>query len=500
MRRGVSLFMALLCSIICLRAQDDAPVKHASVTAYLQTLLAEPVDTINLRVDRLIDSVGMRQPALQPKVAGLCFDFFTSSPVMGHEAVAVHIADEWFLNGKLKPENESILPLVRTFAEFNRNSLVGMPAPALTMEGIDGIPVEIRELQGTAKVLFFYDTECSTCRREAPLLADLARNYSGGQLTIVAIYTQGNREAWEAFASETFGGIDNPSVTFHHLWDPEAETGYHLKYGVISTPMMFLLDSQNTIVGRGLDCTALARMLDIRNAERLQYYNLFDQVFNSIDTLWYEDVEGIVDALAARTRENPKLYTELMEHLFDYLRSTTYHPKQRGAIYLAEKYIAREPEYWSPEFFERTVHALAMASLNPVDSPATQLTLQNRCGRNVKMLDHKHYYTVVFFHLLDCKECQAQLAQLEQLRADLWDIDVKVVLVYVGEQQQEWKEFVKKQLPSHWTYLNDFKHTSNMRALYDLETVPHLYLINKEGTVVAKDITPYDLQQLIPFL
>lgn len=500
MRRSVTLMLALLCSIICLRAQDDGTVKHKSVTAYLQTLLAEPVDTINVRVDRLIDSVGIQQPELQSKVAGMCFDFFTESPVMGHEAVAVHVADEWFLNGRLKPENEGILPLVRTFAEFNRSSLVGKDAPALTMEGIDGIPVEIRELEGSAKVLFFYDTECSTCRREAPLLADLAHNYSGGPLTIVAIYTQGDREAWERFVGETFGDIDNPAVTFCHLWDPEAGTGYHMKYGVLSTPMMFLLDSQNKIAGRGLDCSALARMLDIRNTEKQQYYNLFDNVFNSIDTLWYEDVEGIVDALAARTRANPPLYTELMEHLFDYLRSSTYHPKQQGAIYLAEKYIAREPEYWSQEFFDRTVHALAKASLNPVDSPATQLILQNRCGRDVKMLDNKHYYTVLFFHLLDCKECQLQLAQLERLRAALWDIDVKVVLIYVGEQKEEWKKFVRKQWPSHWKYLNDFKNTSNMRALYDLETVPHLYLINKEGIVVAKDITPYDLQQLIPFL
>ena len=105
MRRILLIFLALL-TFVTARAQE-----HASVTAYLQTLLEEPVDTIDLRVDRLIDSVGRQHPDLQSKVAGIAFDFFTASPIMGHEAVAIHIADNWFLNNKLKLENEEMYPV-----------------------------------------------------------------------------------------------------------------------------------------------------------------------------------------------------------------------------------------------------------------------------------------------------------------------------------------------------------------------------------------------------
>jgi len=497
--RRILASLLLLLGLWTAAAQEPVNT-HASVTAYLQTLLAEPVDTINLRVDRLIDSVGRQQPDLQSKVAGIAFDFFTDSPVMGHEAVAVHIADNWFLNQRLQLENESLYPLIYTFAEFNRSSLVGADAPALQMQSIDSIPVQIREAPSTYKVLFFYDTDCSTCRREAPLLADLARNYQGEPLTLFAIYTQADRAAWEAYVAEVFSDIQNPAVEVVHVWDPEAASGFHKKYAVLSTPMLFLLDSQNTILGRGLDCDALAQLLQIQQTEVQQYRRLFDNVFGSFDPLSIENVEGIADAFADRVQGNPKLYAEVFLQLFNYLRSSDNFAKQQGALYVAEKYIAAEPDYWSPEFLERTVYALAKARLNPVGARATQLYLQKKCGKTVPMYDRKHWYTLVFFHLLDCEQCQREIAQLQAMNDQFYDLDIRVVMVYVGHNEEAWKKYVRRQQPSRWTFLNDFKGTSDMRMRYDLDYVPHLYLLDQQGTVVAKDIRALELLELLPLL
>ena len=499
MRRtiAIGLLFVALCSAV---AQEPA-TSHPSVTAYLQTLLEKPVDTINVCVDRLIDSVGRQQPELQSKVAGIAFDFFTDSPVMGHEAVAVHIADNWFLNNRLKLENEELYPILYTYAEFNRSSLIGAPAPPLVMEDPTGMSTDIRALNAEHKILFFYDTDCATCRREAPLLADLVRNYRGESLILFAIYTQSDKNAWESYIADTFGEIANPDVTVVHLWDPEAATGFHKKYAVLSTPMLFLLDSQNIIRGRGLDCEALALMLSQDNALALQYKHLFDNVFSSFNPLDIETVEGLIDAFGDKTVHDPALHTELFLHLFNYLRTSDAYPKQQGALYLAEKYIAANPDIWSKEFVEKTIHALAQARLNPVGAKATQLTLQNKRGKHVPMIQkRKHYGTVIFFHLVDCQQCQKEFEALKKLRSDLYETDIQVVMVYVGEEQDTWRKFVRKQWPSRWKFLNDFEHSSNMRALYDLEYVPHLYLLDENGVIIAKDIQVSELKELLPLL
>lgn len=491
----LTLFLALWTA----NAQETFTT-HSSVTRYLQTLLEKPVGAINQDVDRLIDSVGIQHPELQSKVAGIAFDFFTDSPVMGHEAVAVHIADNWFLNDRLKLENESLYPLIRTYVEFNRSSLVGADAPELVMESIDSLRVSVRETESPYKVLFFYDTDCSTCRREAPLLADLVRNYHGEHLTLFAIYTQGNRDAWESYVREVFSDIQNPDVSVVHLWDPEAETGFHQKYAVLSTPMLFLLDQQNTILGRRLDAEALSQMLEIENAQALQYKQLFDNVFNTFEPLSVPDVEGIIDTFAEKTFNNKRLFCEVLLNLFNYLRTSDKFVKQQGALYLAEKYIVAEPDYWSQEFLSSTLHALAKARLNPAGSKATQLTLQNKCGRKKQLFNGKHWYTLVFFHLIDCAQCQKEIAELNRLKPEMYDMDMQVVMVYVGEDKDKWKQFVREQQPCRWTFLNDFKNTSKMRLLYDLEYVPHLYLLDANGVIIAKDISAFELRDLLPSL
>lgn len=499
MRIRPILIILLLAAVLQTAAAQDSLRVHSSVTEYLQSISGQSVGLINQRVDELIDSVGRVDPAHQSAVAGMAFDFFTASPVMGHEAVAVHIADNWFLNQRLKLENEELYPVLYTYAEFNRSSLVGKPAPALRMESIDGVLTDVRSLPASEKVLFFYDTECSTCRREAPLLADLLRHYSGKPLTFEAIYTQGDRAAWESYVAETFAGIDNPDVTVVHLWDPEAATGFHKLYGVLSTPMLFLLDGQNIIRGRNLDSEALARMLQIDNADAIKYKQLFDNVFSSFNPLLYTDVEGLIDAFAQRTYPNRNLFVELFTHLFDYLRNSDSFPKQQGALYLAEKYIAGEPDRWSEEFLNRTVHALALARLNPVGAKATNLQLRNKRGKLVDLLDEKHFYTLVIFHLIDCRQCQEELAYLRKLMPELRECDIRVKLVYVGHDQEAWRKFVKK-MPCRWTCLQDFAGSSDMRSLYDLEFVPHLYLIDSTGVIIAKDIRVAELQELIHLL
>ena len=368
------------------------------------------------------------------------------------------------------------------------------------METIDSLRVEIRNVPSACKVLFFYDTECSTCRRQAPLLADLARNYHGESLTLFAIYTQGDRQAWENYVRETFSGIDNPDVTVVHLWDPEAETGYHKKYAVLSTPMLFLTDSQNKIVGRGLDADALAQMLDIRNAQVLQYNRLFDNIFSQFEPLTFASVQGLTDALHQRTAANPDLHTEMMVNLFNYLRTSETLPKQQGALYLAEQYIAADPDSWSPEFLDRIIHALAQARLNPVGSVATNLVLHDRCDRARLMFDGRHYGTLVFFHLIDCRQCQQEIQALRKLKPALLDADIQVVMVYVGEKKDRWKKFVRKEMPSRWKFYADFDRVSGMRDSYDLEYVPHLYLLDENGVIIAKDIKVSELKEILPLL
>ena len=73
-------------------------------------------------------------------------------------------------------------------------------------------------------------------------------------------------------------------------------------------------------------------------------------------------------------------------------------------------------------------------------------------------------------------------------------------MVYVGQQQDRWKKFVRKEMPCRWKFLADFDNVSDMLERYDLEYVPHLYLLDENGVIIAKDIKVSELKEILPLL
>ena len=67
--------------------------------------------------------------------------------------------------------------------------------------------------------------------------------------------------------------------------------------------------------------------------------------------------------------------------------------------------------------------------------------------------------------------------------------------VSLDDKKNEWLEAIRKDgLP--WTQVSDLKGWKNEAAkLYGVEGIPMNYLINKEGTIVAKGLRGPDLEK-----
>lgn len=491
--KRLCLTVALLTALILPSERASAQTVHSSVISFFESLQLSPPDTIEAKVFSLIDLSKSEGSHVQSTIAGMAFDFFSKSNVMGVEKVAVDVARKYFLSGELQWEGSSTLAALEYYVQFNELSQIGCPAPDLWMESITGEWISLRGLTSGRTVLFFYSAQCSTCRKNTEELVSLLASYDGDPLTVVAVFSESDRNVWEKYVEEHFRMAENSKVTFVHLWDPEAQTGFHKKYAVMTTPQLYLLDQQNVIIGRKLTVNALGQMLDNAVTEDRQYSHLFDRIFKSLEPLQEGDAARVTDALAQKSgiggpSVDSILFLESMQALFQYLRFSEDAELQNGAIYLAENYIVARPEFWSEEFVSRIAHQLAQQKLNPVDSKATNLVLKDEKGRRRSLLNFKrHRYNIVLFHLVGCRECNEMIDSLVRHRMLLYGLNTGVTLVYAGESESEWKEFVKSH-PRTWRYLHDPDGESLMRTLYDLEYVPHIYLLDENNIIVAKDI------------
>ena len=494
MLRRVITAVALFVCTLMLRAQEAGNV-YDSLHSWLEAVSTMPVDSINARCDALIASAP--DDDARARIAGIAFDYFMQSPVMGAEGVSVYIADNYFLNKRLKWPSEESFPNLYTFAEFNRLSLLGMQAQPLTLESLEGETVDVRQATGGCKILYFYEDKCATCARQTPLLTALLKEYDGlSPLTLYAVYTQSDRTAWAKYAYANFHGIDNPKVQIYNLWDPEGTSEFHKKYSVLSTPGLLLLDADNRIVGRKLDVEALTQLLGRQESFTASLYSLLDAVRDNIglDTLAMADVcKSFDERLAGDT----PLYRETFLGIYNYLRGQGDYEALLSAAMLADEYILARPDVWSSELYAQTAEALRRFRLNPVGEKAADVTLKTRCGRNRSLLCYSgKKYAVLFFHLVSCSDCAAWRGQLLAMKKLLKKSGAKVTAVYVGPDRDEWKESLRS-TGCFWRDLAADWPDSELYEKYDVSTVPRIYLLDASGVVIAKDIDPVALAKLL---
>ncbi len=398
---------------------------------YFKMLEPETIEVKNRECDTLI--VSAKDSALRRHIALKIYEHYLESPVMGDEAVAVHLTDRWFATRLIDMGGEQILLNAKIYADFNRQSLLGMKAPVIGMETPDGVRVTVGGRSGRYKVLFFFDTDCSKCRLETALLRSKL-NQRNWPVDIYAIYTGADAASWEEWRSRKFT-VTAPRTTVTHLWDPEVESDFQMKYGVIQTPRMFLLDKSGTIVGRGLDTSALDRLLGIFLSDAPYEYGgtasaaLLDKLFGSYDKLEPRTVTEVAKILEDRTlsKGDTTFFKHLEGDLLYWLLSRRDEGCREGTVPFIDEYVLSRPDIWNTADDTLKVVGLArmmneLLSRTPVGSRIPKM--KGIAGWNAL----RRRGGFILFHSRGCPVCRRELAAADSLGLRVLDVDVDGIL------------------------------------------------------------------------
>lgn len=334
-------------------AQLDSTVREAldkKLSEYFAAIDRAGTDVQKEECDFLIETC--TDSLMRQHVALTVYDHYVSSKVMGAEAVAVHIFDKWFATGKVSMRNSSELLAARMFAEFNRQSLIGNKAPILQMYDIEQTPKTLfDESSGRYTVLYFYDTSCATCKVQTILLRNILQE-EDYPVDFIAVYAADNKTEWEKYIDEQFA-LELSRTKMTHLWDPELDSDFLRKYGVLQTPRMFLISPDGTILGRGLDAPALAMMLDSVFAEvEIEYgsdesIELYDAIFGETYPS-KEDVVTISDYIKASTLDkgDTLMFRQMTGDLMYYLALQRGEGFKEGMDELIQNKILSRSDVW----------------------------------------------------------------------------------------------------------------------------------------------------------
>ncbi len=353
-KRWLATLVGLVWAVVAW-AQDPYPELGARLKEYFTALEGENTAVQSAECDYLIGSA--QDSLVRQYVALTIYDHYFHSPVMGEEAVALHVARKWFLSGEVPMRSPEDLFAAQLWVTFNQSSLIGEPAPVLSLLDSTGGKVRVPAPEGYS-VLYFYDVSCASCKVETPRLRRLVQE-EAYPLSVFAIYVGASETEWAAYRASF------PEVT--HLWDPEISSDWQRLYGVLQTPRLFLVDPSGTIVGRGLDTPALRLLLE-KAFEPSEYVygqeeNMaqYEALFSSYgDSLQVSDILDLADYMTLRTfgEGNVEAFKHVIGDLLYYISSQKTEVFREAATPFVEKYIEID-RVWTGENDKAQVVSLA---------------------------------------------------------------------------------------------------------------------------------------------
>ncbi len=460
------------------------------IVSYFKSIEYNHTDSVIANIERLI---GHSPDNLKPLIASEAFKYFSKPAVMGQESVAFHIAQEYFLNGRLNLPYKGLDFEMKTFIMLNGKSLVGMEAQDLPMQDTSGAQVSLQELipQAEYTILYFYTDDCSTCKIETPKLVDFVNEYGNGTINVFAVYTQDYTDRWKSYVKENFR-IYNPFVNWTNAADLQFESGFHLLYNVISTPQIYLINNQGIIIGRDLTVKSLKELIARLKASQDDLHLFFNNFFGGRDN--YTEVCEAIERFYTNCRNNPELFREIFSELYIFFKYSKEHLLKEGAIYLAENYILGKAEHWNGEYVKRTANELEILVKNSPGMVIEDFEAIDSCNRKLNLHSIESGHKVLCLYNSECNGCLPSVNELNDIHNSASEKNIAFIAADISKKRENWEYYVTN---NNLKWLNLWVVNEDLHKKYNLGSLPSIYLLDKSNRVIARNLTPNELEKIL---
>lgn len=258
--------------------QDDrlvnAPIFHTKLKYYFDKLVLQIPDSVNAATDELLSQIPDTTD-MYKYVANWVINTYNKSKIMGMDAVFVHMANNYYLNGKAFWATEEDKEKIKETVEKISPTLLGKKAPFLSLADTNGKFYKLYDVEAPYTVLYFWDSGCGHCKKETPKLKELYEStLKAAGIKVYAVGTELEIDDWKKYLKENDLPFINVSDTPDMNQNPEKyldqttveSLNFRFKYDIFSTPKVYLLDKDKKIIAKGIGVEQLGEIIEERLA------------------------------------------------------------------------------------------------------------------------------------------------------------------------------------------------------------------------------------------
>jgi thiol-disulfide isomerase/thioredoxin len=227
-----------------------------------------------------------------------------------------------------------------------------------------------------------------------------------------------------------------------------------------------------------------------------------DKYFN---TLVYPEADSVnkeIDRMLAYAGVSKELTRYLLVKFVNRYLNMKYMWEDAVFVHLFEKYFAQKEYDWlTPQgkkiITERAYNLMA----NIMGHPAENIILPDTAGTTQMLYAGTARYTLVCFWDPTCGHCKELLPVLDSVYRAKWKANGVTIFAVAKETdgtKKNWIDFIHQHHLEEWTHVYYSREEEKMRIdanvpgysqLYDVQTFPTLYLLDKDKRIIAKKLT-----------
>jgi thiol-disulfide isomerase/thioredoxin len=181
-------------------------------------------------------------------------------------------------------------------------------------------------------------------------------------------------------------------------------------------------------------------------------------------------------------------------------------------VHLFEKYLAQKTYPWMTDKGRKMITDRAYSLMaNLMGSPAAEVELPDSNGKTRNLYGLEAPYTLVTIWDPTCGHCKETLPRIDSLYKAKWKgygLKIYSLAKETDGKRTDWTAFINKHQLKDWVHVYYAKAAEEARVkagipgysqLYDVQSFPTLYLLDKDKRIIAKKVTLEQVDEILQY-